>query len=203
MKLRNIFCRPACLMVVAALAGSSAVRAESASLAPDESRIIRVAASATGAPQHISLGLNKAVVVELDRDARDVFIANPQIADAVVRTPRRIFLMSLKIGQTNAIFLDAQGRQIGTLEIAVGSDVSDLNNQIARELPDAKVSAQGLNDTVVLSGSVNNVQEASKAQDMAKEFQTGRRSSPARDCLRIRPVLLPVHRARRPAATSA
>ena len=168
MNSRKVFCRPACVLVVAAFAAVSSARAESAGPVPDESRIIRVAATAGGAPQHISLGLNKAVVVELDRDARDVFIANPQIADAVVRTPRRIFIMSLKLGQTNAIFLDAQGRQIGTLDIAVGSDVSDLNTQIARELPGTRISAQGLNDTVVLSGNVNNVQEASRAQDLAK-----------------------------------
>jgi len=92
------------------------------------------------------------------------------IADAVVRTPRRIFIMSLKIGQTNAIFLDAQGRQIATVEIVVGSDVSDLNEQITRQLPEAKVRAQALNDNIVLSGSVNNVQEASRAQDLAERF---------------------------------
>lgn len=168
MKLRNMFCRPAWVLAVAAIAAASSARAESPTPAPDESRIVRISASTGGGPQHISLGLNKSVVIELDRDARDVFIANPQIADAVVRTPRRIFVMSLKLGQTNAIFLDAQGRQIGTLDIAVASDVSDLNNQIARELPDTKVSAQGLNDNVVLSGSVNSVQEASRAQDLAK-----------------------------------
>ena len=136
----------------------------------DESRVIHIAASATAAPQHISLALNKAAVIELDRDARDVFIANPTIADAVVRTPRRIFIMSLKIGQTNAIFLDAQGKQIGTLEISVGSDVLNLNDQLAHEMPGTKVNAQSLNDNVVLSGSVANVQEASRAQSLAERF---------------------------------
>ena len=87
-----------------------------------------------------------------------------------MRTPRRIFLMSLKIGQTNAIFLDAQGKQIATVEIAVGADVSDLNMQLQNQLPDTKVRADALNDNVVLSGTVNNVQEASRAQDMAERF---------------------------------
>jgi len=42
---------------------------------------------------------NKTRTVELERDARDVVVANPLIADAVVKTPRRIFLMALKVGQ--------------------------------------------------------------------------------------------------------
>jgi pilus assembly protein CpaC len=151
-----------------AVAGSAL--AQNATPGVDESRIIRISASTANTPQHLSLALNKAAVIELDRDARDVFVANPLIADAVVRTPRRIFVMSLKIGQTNAIFLDAQGRQIAAVEIVVGSDVSDLNDQITHQLPEAKVRAQALNDNVVLSGSVTNVQEASRAQDLAERF---------------------------------
>src|SRR6185312_493853 len=57
-----------------------------------------------------------------------------------------------------------------TLEIAVGSDVSDLNDQIAQQLPGVKATAQALNDNIVLSGSVNTVQEASELQSMAERF---------------------------------
>ena len=158
------------VFVVAAAAIGASALAQEAVPVTDESRIIHITASTNTAPQHISLPLNKAAVVELDRDARDVFVANPLIADAVVRTPRRIFIMALKIGQTNAIFLDAQGKQIAALELVVGSDVTSLNDQLAHELPDAKVKAQALNDNVVLSGSVNNVQEASRAQSLAERF---------------------------------
>ena len=118
----------ASLLAALAMAVAGAAWAQNAAPVADESRIIRISASTGAAPHHLSLALNKAAVIELDRDARDVFVANPLIADAVVRTPRRIFVMSLKIGQTNAIFLDAQGRQIATVEIVVGSDVSDLND---------------------------------------------------------------------------
>src|SRR4030095_7359117 len=129
----------------------------SPAVAQGESRIIKISASPNGAPQHLSLALNKAAVVELDSDARDVFVANPLIGVAVVRNPRRIFLMSLKLGQTNAIFLDAAGRHIATLEIDVGSDVVDLNGQFARQMPGVKIHAESVNDNIVLSGTVNSV----------------------------------------------
>lgn len=144
-----------------------ASQAAPSTAAAGESRIIKLSASPGGAPQRLTLALNKAAVVELDSDARDVFVANPQIVDAVVRTPRRIFLMSLKLGQTNAIFLDAAGKHIGTLEINVGSDVGDLNEQLARQMPDAKIRAEAINDNIVLSGNVASLQQASYAQDMA------------------------------------
>jgi pilus assembly protein CpaC len=167
-KSRNCLRRTAVGLVMVVLAAGP-VAAQQPASNNDESRIIRLAAN-NSTPQHLDLAVNKAAVIELDRDARDVLVANPAIADAVVRTPRRIFVMSLKVGQTNVIFLDGQGKQIGTLELNVGSDVTSLNGQIARELPDARVKAQSLNDNVVLSGSVNSVQEASRAQDLAQRF---------------------------------
>jgi pilus assembly protein CpaC len=136
----------------------------------NETRIIKISASSDGAPQRLSLALNKAAIVELDTDARDVFVANPELVDAVVRTPRRIFLMSLKLGQTNAIFLDGAGKHIATLEIAVGSDVGELNSQIAALLPTAKIHAESLGDNIVLSGQVGTIQEASLAHDMALRY---------------------------------
>jgi len=73
-------------------------------------------------------------------------------------------------GQTNVIMLDAEGKQIASVEIDVGADVATLTEKIARELPGTNVKAQAVNGDVVLSGSVNDVQAASRAQDMAQQF---------------------------------
>jgi len=154
-----------CVLSMAMLGIGTSVVAQSPA-AQTESSIIRIS-GAPNAPQKLSLPLNKAAIIELDRDARDVFVANPAIVDAVVRTPRRIFIMALKLGQTNAILLDAQGTQIATLEVNVGTDLADLNDQIAKQLPNSKVKAQALNDNIVLGGTVTSAQQASQAQSMA------------------------------------
>ena len=75
------------------------------------------------AHQRLTLSVDKAAVVQLDSDARDVLVSNPDLVDAVVRTPRRIFLLATKVGQTNAFFFDAQGKQILALDIRVEKDV--------------------------------------------------------------------------------
>ncbi len=154
-----------CVLSMAMLGIGTSVVAQSPA-AQTESSIIRIS-GAPNAPQKLSLPLNKAAIIELDRDARDVFVANPAIVDAVVRTPRRIFIMALKLGQTNAILLDAQGAQIATLEVSVGTDLADLNSQIAKQLPNSKVKAEALNDNIVLGGTVTSAQQASQAQSMA------------------------------------
>lgn len=152
-------------IAIALLIGAATASAQEM---PTESRIIRLA---LGQPAHnLSLSLNKAVIIELDRDARDVLIANPEIVDAVVRTPRRIFILALGVGQTNAIFLDQNGHQIAVLEITVGTDVSALNSIIRRTIPGSQVTAESLNDNVVLSGTVMTAADASKVQELATRF---------------------------------
>ncbi len=157
---------------VCALMISASALAQTGPAPVDQSRVIRITSNSADPMQHVTLALNQAVVVELDRDVRDVVVANPQIADAVVKTPRRIFLMSLKTGQTNALFLDAQGVQIANLQISVGSEVGDLNQQITHQLPGSHITATALGDNIVLSGTARSVQDAGKAQSMAQGFAT-------------------------------
>jgi len=142
-----------------------------ASVDENSARVIRMAAR-NGQPenQHITLGLNKAVVVELDADAKDVLVSSPDIVDAVVKTPRRIFLMATKTGQTNAFFFDGAGHQISSLDIRVERDVSDLAQMMKDDLPNSAVKVSAINDNVVLSGSVFSAVEATRAADLAASF---------------------------------
>jgi len=55
-----------------------------------EMRVVHIAANSTSASQHVSLPRGKGFVIELDRDAREVFAANPNLVD-VVCAPRAGF----------------------------------------------------------------------------------------------------------------
>ena len=158
----------AALMTVAMSAAAPSLGAPAENpTAPAEVTLFKFTCEPNGAPQTLMLPLNKGAVIEVDKDVRDVFAANPLIVDAVVRTPRRIFVVGRGNGVTNVILLDANGARLGTLEIKVGPDVQQLNDQIAREMPGTRVKAEALNDSIVLGGTVNSVAEASQVQQMA------------------------------------
>jgi pilus assembly protein CpaC len=157
------------LSIVAALATASlAADMDDSTNSP---RTIQIA-TRTGQPVHqrVTLGLGKAVIVEIDSDARDVLVSNPEIVDAVVRTPRRVFLMGQKGGQTNAFFFDGAGKQLASIDIRVEKDVTDLGRLIHLSFPDSDIKATAINDTVVLSGHVASASESSRAQDIAARF---------------------------------
>ncbi|MEL7486193.1 MAG: type II and III secretion system protein family protein [Pseudomonadota bacterium] len=120
--------------------------------------------------QSIVLPLNKAAIVELPRGASDVLVSQPTVVDAVVRSPRRVYLLGLSVGQTNAFFFDAQGKQILNLEIQVERDLDDLTALFSRVMPDSRIVAEAVNDNIILSGVVNSSVEAANAADLAGRF---------------------------------
>ena len=159
------------LLAVALLAPSAALAAP-AKPVPDDAnaRVMAVSTRDANGHQRVTLGLNKAALVQLDQDARDVLVSDPTLVDAVVRSPRRIFLLANKVGQTNAFFFDSAGKQILTLDIRVEKDVVDLTSLMKASLPNSAIQVQAMNDNVVLTGSVASAMEASRAADLAGRF---------------------------------
>jgi len=127
---------------------------------------IHVAASDVGS-QPVALGVSKSVVIDLPRDIRDVLVADPKIANAVVRSSRRAYIIGSAVGQTNVFFFDADGKQIGGFDIAVTRDLDGIRQAIRQVLPDADITVEGIGDGVVLAGTAANQAEAQQAYDIA------------------------------------
>ncbi|MEP1444113.1 MAG: type II and III secretion system protein family protein [Hyphomicrobiales bacterium] len=132
-----------------------------------------IKAGAVGATKTVSLGLNKSVVVELPRDVRDVLVANPEVADAIVRTARKIFLIGNQVGQTNIFMFDKAGNTVLSLNLAIERDVLPLADLIEKYVPGSNVKVEIVNDNVVLTGSVPNPIAARRVADLAQAFVTG------------------------------
>lgn len=120
--------------------------------------------------ENLDLPLSKAAVIHLPVDATDVLVTNPAIADAVIRTPRRAYLLGQGIGQTNAFFFDANGQLILDLNIRVERDLTPLQESMERFLPNARVTVEAMNDHIVLSGSVPSASDADTALRIAQRW---------------------------------
>jgi pilus assembly protein CpaC len=152
-------------LLAAVLAASCAIVA-AAELEPAPAAGIHIAAEDTGS-RFVALGVGKSVVVDLPRDIKDVLVANPAIANAIVRSARRAYLIGAAIGQTNVFFFDADGRQIAGFDIAVKRDLNGMRAALRQLLPQADVRLEGVGDGVMLSGSVAGAAESQQAYDLA------------------------------------
>ena len=140
--------------------------------AAQDSQVLRVDLAASNSRQ-LLLPRGKSAIIELPVDVRDLLVSNPKVADAVLRSPRRIFVLGTEIGQTDAVFFDAAGRRILTLDIKVDQDTNALRQTISRVLPGSRVEAEALNDSVILTGQVMTAADADKAGQIAASFVAG------------------------------
>lgn len=163
---------PAASLVLAAVLAASAVPI-AAHAAPDTGpgkASVKGMQSTAVKSQILNLPKGRSAVIDLPADAADVFVSNPAVADAVLRTPRRIFVLGVDAGQSDAIFFDASGRQILNLQIRVDTSTDHLADAVTRLFPDSKVEVQSLAGKVVLSGMARNNAEADQIFRLAQGF---------------------------------
>jgi pilus assembly protein CpaC len=161
-------CLVACLvagLIAWALPPAAAIAADGA-FEPQTETIV-VAASDYGS-RSVALGVGKSVVIDFPRDIKDVLVANPKVANAVIRSSRRAYIIGNEIGQTNVFFFDADGKQLAGLDIAVTRNLNGIRAAIKQVLPDSDVRVEGIgNDGVILSGTASSQAEAQQAFDIA------------------------------------
>ena len=115
----------------------------------------------------LPLGIGKSIVVDLPRDIKDVLVADPKIANAVIRSAQRAYIIGATVGQTNIIFFDSAGQQIAAYDIAVTRDLNGIRAALKQTLPMADIRVEGLGDGVMLSGTASSEAEAKQAADLA------------------------------------
>ena len=121
----------------------------------------------------LALGIGKSLVIDLPRDIKDVLVADPKIANAVVRSAQRAYIIGATVGQTNIVFFDSTGQQIAAYDIAVTRDLNGVRAALKQAVPGATLRVEGLGDGVVLSGSAANALEAQQAVDIAGRLAGG------------------------------
>jgi pilus assembly protein CpaC len=121
----------------------------------------------------LALGVGKSIVIDLPRDIKDVLVADPKIANAVVRSAQRAYIIGAAVGQTNIVFFDSAGQQIAAYDIAVKRDLNGVRAALKQTLPNADIQIEGLGDGVILTGSAASPIEAQQAGDLAARLVGG------------------------------
>ncbi len=130
----------------------------------------RQTVAAGSGPQLVNLPRGTSFAVDLPADARDVIVSNPAVAEANVHSPRRITVIGIAPGETDAVFLDSAGRSILTLRVRVDAGVSALQDTLSRIAPGSQVRAEAVNDSIILTGLVTSVSEAERMVQVARAF---------------------------------
>ena len=158
-----------CMMPVVANADAGVIRLGSsvAGLVPGQG------VSAEGPP--ITVPLNKSRIVNLDKPATRVSVANPEIADILVLNARELYVVGKQLGTTNVVVWDRKKRVQRILGVEVTHDLSALKEKLHRYLPGERIGVESAQDTIVLSGEVSSTQKMDAALGLARTFVAGPR----------------------------
>lgn len=116
----------------------------------------------------ISLDSGKGTMVRLDRPATTVFVAEPDIADVQVKSPRILYILAKKPGQTVIYALDGEDRVLFSRRISVEHNLGRLRDMFASLMPEARIDVQNVEQRIVLSGTVFSESESKDATELAK-----------------------------------
>jgi pilus assembly protein CpaC len=136
-------------------------------------RVAPVAAEGQMNARFLSLGVGKSIVIDLPREVKDVLVADPKIANAVVRSTQRAYIIGAAVGQTNIIFFDSAGAQIAAYDIAVKRDLNGVRAALKQSFPNSDILIEGVGDAVVLSGTAASPIDAQQAAEMAQRLVGG------------------------------
>lgn len=108
--IRNaLFCCAAMILACVVALPNFMVGEGSAYAADDPHFIDGRSQAETAFQKRISMGSGKSAIIDLPRDVAEIVIGNPKVVDAVVRTPRKIYVIGGEAGQSTIIGLDSKG----------------------------------------------------------------------------------------------
>lgn len=120
--------------------------------------------------ESLALETNKGVLLRLDRPASDVFIANPEIANVQIKSPRLIYVFGIAPGETSFYAIGEDDRPVYSANVMVTSNVAKLEAMYASLLPDSRINVQVVNGMALIQGVTPNAGGAEAAERYAKSF---------------------------------
>jgi pilus assembly protein CpaC len=176
MKCRGNQLRRTVLIRALSFSGAAAMALNPAlvpAVASDYRPIAPVATEGQMNARFLPLGVGKSIVIDLPRDIKDVLVADPKIANAVVRSAQRAYIIGAAIGQTNIVFFDSAGQQIAAYDIAVKRDLNGVRAAVKQTLPNSDIQVEGLGDSAILTGTAASPIEAQQAGDLVARLVGG------------------------------
>ena len=108
---RNIaICVSAALL---AIAPASTVRAA------DGDDFARMGAMSDATAVPLQMGVGQSVIRDLPEEAGEIYVGDPNVANAIVRTAKRIYISGVANGHTSIFALAKDGRRIAFFQVSV------------------------------------------------------------------------------------
>ncbi|WP_167760096.1 type II and III secretion system protein family protein [Paraburkholderia pallida] len=108
----------------------------------------------------LSVAAGSGTLIELPQPAVAVFVADPNVADVHVPTPRSVFVLGKKSGTTTLFALGPNNREILRKTISVSTDTASIQRLVDARFPKFGVTVSGAPGSLMVSGAVPSAADA-------------------------------------------
>lgn len=144
------------LTMTLATNGTSPLNAQSARVASPDSRV--------------SLAVGRGKLITLPSPIEDVFIANKDVADVQVRSPRQVYIFGVAGGQTSFYATSASGKVVYSAEVSVAAEISSIDQMLNLAMPDANIAVSTTNNFILLTGTIADPDDAEEAENLVQAY---------------------------------
>ena len=159
MTYKNVIKSGVAAAIIAASIGTSAVAAP-------QNR--QQSAKPTEKPLVMSIGRGQQI--NLPTAVTDVVVADPSIADVEIKSPRQMYIFAKGAGETTVYATDAAGRTVYRATVRVGNNLGSIDDLLLLAMPEADIQVTTLNGIILLTGTVNQPDEAAEAERLVTAF---------------------------------
>jgi pilus assembly protein CpaC len=121
----------------------------------------------------VTLVKGKSRNLPVDVPLADVEVADPKIANAVVISDRKLFIVGKEIGATNILLYDTKRKLIGVVDVEVKLDTRSLGSKIREGSGGNGIRVNDVNGKLVLSGNGGDSQIVDRAMSVAAGLAPG------------------------------
>ncbi len=122
------------------------------------------------AEKSVDLVVGTGQLIRVDEEFTSLFVANPEVADVEVKSPRLMYLTGVGVGETTLFAVDENDNVLMSTKIRVTHNIGALEKGIRSIAPGQKISATTVDQSLVLSGTVATPEEAANIMQVATQF---------------------------------
>lgn len=114
----------------------------------------------------LSLNVDEAHFVRLDRPAKTVFLSNPGIADIDLQSARNLYVVGRTVGESSLFVLDENDDEIMSTTVAVRADTARLGAAARRAARGGSVTVAMVGGAIFLGGVAPTAEDGKAVEDV-------------------------------------
>ena len=121
--------------------------------------------------QQMNLVVGKSTVVDVPVAIKRASLADPQVADAIVLSPKQIYVTGKGYGSTNLTLWGKDDQVLAVFDLDVGVDLARLKQHLGELLPDeTNLRLKGTHDHVTVSGTISSESRLAQVLAVAEAY---------------------------------